>query len=103
MSIATNEGLTAEEVLKIGKGMRDALLATLTPAQRLAGLAPEDRLAGLAPEEQQALAAKLSPENRLVGLSPEDRLVGLSPVELAKLMEQIERYLSQQPAVDENP
>lgn len=92
MSIATREGLTTEEVLKIGKRMRDALLATLTP---------EDRLDGLTPEGRQALAARLSPEDRLVGLSPEDRLVGLSPVELAKLMEQIERYLSQQPAADE--
>ena len=89
MSIATSEGLTTEEVLKIGKRMRDALLATLTPEDRLAGLSPEDRLAGLAPED------------RLAGLAPEDRLVGLSAVELAALMEQIERYLGQQPAVDE--
>ena len=89
MSIATSEGLTTEEVLKIGKRMRDALLATLTPEDRLAGLAPEDRLAGLAPED------------RLAGLAPEDRLVGLTPAELAKLMEQIERYLRQQPTADE--
>jgi hypothetical protein len=100
MSIATSEGLTAEEVLKIGKRMRDALLATLTPEDRLAGLAPEDRLAGLAPEDR---LAGLAPEDRLAGLAPEDRLVGLTPAELAKLMEQIERYLSQQAAVDGNP
>jgi hypothetical protein len=79
------EGLTAEKLMQIGRETRKFVLATASTEERLAGLAPEERLAGLAPEE------------RLAGLAPEERLAGLAPEEMARLMEQIEKYLSQEP------
>ena len=102
-----DEGLTPETIKQIGKQMRQALLATLTPAERLAGLAPEDRLAGLAPEdrlaglaqnERQQVVAGLAPEERLAGLGPEERLAGLAPDKLAELFAHLEEWLSKQPA-----
>jgi hypothetical protein len=40
--VLTQEGLTPEIVMGIGKKMREALLHTLTPEERLAGLNPEE-------------------------------------------------------------
>jgi hypothetical protein len=96
------EGLTPEKVIALGKKIRKALVATLTPEERLAGLAPEDRVAGLAPEERVAglapeeRVAGLAPEERLAGLAPKERLAGLTPQEVPELLEQIDAYLHQQ-------
>jgi hypothetical protein len=51
--------LTPEYLRKLGEGMREQIIATLSVEERLAGTAPEDRLAGIAPED------------RLAGLAPE--------------------------------
>jgi hypothetical protein len=90
------EELTPEKIMETGREVRKVWLAHLTP-EELAALPVEKRLAGLAPEER---LAGLAPEERLAGLAPEDRLAGLAPEELAQLMEQIERYLSQQQEKD---
>ncbi len=87
------EGLTPEKVIALGKQIRKALLATLTPEERLAGLAPEDRLAGLAPEDR---VAGLAPEERVAGFAPKDRLAGLTAGEVPELLEQIDVFLRQQ-------
>ncbi len=68
------EVLTAEKLMQIGRETRKFVLATMPPEQLLAGLALKDRLAGLVPKEQ------------LAALTLED---------VAKLMEQIEQFLSQ--------
>jgi hypothetical protein len=80
-AMAQGEGLTPELVLETGKRLRKALLATLTPQEiqaMLAKLTPEERLAGLAPEER---LAGLAPEERLAGLAPEERLALLARLE----------------------
>lgn len=73
--VVTSEGLTPERIMAIGKRVRQSLLATLTPEERLAGLAPRERLEGLAPRE---------------------RLEGLAPAELSELVKEIEAYLQEQ-------
>jgi hypothetical protein len=80
--LAMKSVLTPEVVMETGKQLRQALLAVLTPEERLAGLAPEERLAGLAPEE---------------------RLAGLTPEELIALMARIEAYLHQQQTDAQQP
>ncbi len=87
--------MPAEKLASLPVAMR---LAGLAPEERLAGMNPEERLAGLAPEER---LAGLAPEERLAGLAPEERLAGLNSDELARLHEEIERYLSQQQTPDE--
>jgi hypothetical protein len=57
-------GLTPEMVMETGRQIRKALIARLTP---------EERLEGLTPEARQALIARLAPEERLEGLTPEAR------------------------------
>lgn len=69
-----SDELTPEKIMESGRAIRKLWLANLT-ADELATLPLEKRLAGLAPEE---------------------RLAGLAPEELARLMEQIEQYLSEQ-------
>jgi hypothetical protein len=100
--ISEDMGLTPEIVMETGRQIRKALIARLTPEERLEGLTPEarraliarlaseERLAGLAPEER---LAGLAPEERLAGLAPEERLAGLAPDEMIALLEQIEVYL----------
>ena len=110
-----DEGLTPEDLIESGRELRELLLASMTPEERLSGLSeadilrlwdrnekirkqviartdPEEWLAGLAPEER---LAGLAPEQRLAGLAPEQRLAGLNQEELATLLEQIERHLGQ--------
>ena len=57
--IVTSEGLTPERIMAIGKKVRQSLLATLTPEERLAGLAPKERLEGLAPAELSELVKEI--------------------------------------------
>lgn len=60
--------------------MRDELLASMTPGERVQGLAPEDLLAGLSPEQVEDLLdllARLTPHERLFAL-PDDVLRSLS-------------------------
>ena len=52
------EGLTPEMVMKLGKEIRKAVIATLSPEDRkvvIASAPPEERLAGMAPEELSGL------------------------------------------------
>ncbi len=83
------EGITPEYIMKLGREVRMAVVETLTP-EEMAALPPEKRLAGMAIED------------RLAGLAPEDRLAGLTPEELAKLMEQVERFLHKQQNQDDS-
>ena len=123
---AQAEELTAERLIEIGSETRKFVLATLSaedkrqviahmppeerliglaPEERLAGLAPEERLAGLAPEDRLAgldseeieqLVEKVPLEKRLSGLVSKERLASLTPEDTARLLEQIEAFLSQQ-------
>ncbi len=80
--VIASEGLTPEKIMALGKKVRQSLLATLTPEERLAGLAPRERLEGLAPRE---------------------RLEGLAPAELSELVKEIEAYLQEQAAKSAPP
>jgi hypothetical protein len=71
------EGLTPEMVMKLGREIRKAVIATLSP------------------EDRKVVIASAPPEERLAGLAPEERLAGLAPDELSGLIEQIEAYLQQ--------
>ena len=51
--------LTPEYLRKLGEGMRDQIMATLSPEERLAGLPPE------------VILSHFSPEQLLAGLAPE--------------------------------
>ena len=99
------ETLTPERVMEYGKRIRELIIETGTPEERLAGLSPEEilarfsldeRLAGLSPDEILArfspdeilsglspdeILARFSLDERLTGLSPDERLTGLSPDE----------------------
>ena len=101
----SEEVVTPESVMKLGRELRRSLIAGLKPEERLAGLAPQERLAGLTPEERKALfvtlppqerLAGLAPQERLAGLAPQERLAGLTPEDLAELLEQIEASLLEQ-------
>jgi hypothetical protein len=85
--------LTPEYLRKLGEGMRDQILASLSPEQRLAGLSPKEILAQVPPEQ---LLAELAPEQLLAGLAPEQRLAGLDRAT-------IEAYLQQQEAAAAKP
>lgn len=97
------EPLTPESVIKMGREMRQFVLGTLSPRERLAGLTAEELkslFAAATPEERKTLFAAATPEDRkalFAAATPEERLAGLSPEELAELMHQIEVYLRQQP------
>ena len=55
------ELLTPDKILEIGEEIRQRVLETATPEEKLAGLDPQERLAGLEPQE------------RLAGLSDAER------------------------------
>lgn len=74
------EGITPEYIMELGREVRMAVVETVTP------------------EEMAALPL----EKRLAGMAIEDRLVGLTPEELAKLMEQVERFLHKQQNQDDS-
>ncbi len=58
----------------VSQSIRQKIVASLSPEERLSGLRPEERLSGLRPEE------------RLSGLRPEDMIKGLSPEDRARLL-----------------
>ena len=72
------EILTPEKIMEIGEEIRQRVLETASPEEKLAGLDPEERLAGLEPRER---LAGLEPQERLAGLEPQERLAGLEPQE----------------------
>ena len=72
------ETLTPETVMEYGKRIREFIIETGTPEERLAGLSPDEILARFSPDE---ILARFSLDERLTGLSPDERLTGLSPDE----------------------
>jgi hypothetical protein len=60
--------LTPEYLRKLGEGMRQQIIATLSPAQRLEGLAPAQRLEGL---DAETVLAYFAPAQLLEKLAPE--------------------------------
>ena len=82
------EILTPEKIMEIGEEIRQRVLETATPEEKLAGLDPEERLAGLEPQER---LAGLEPQERLEGLEPQERLAGLEPQERLEGLEPQER------------
>ncbi len=91
--IQEDPGLTPEMVMATGRKIRKAMIARLTPEERLQGLTPEARQALVARLALEERLAGLAPEERLAGLAPEERLAGLAPEEMVALMAQIEIYL----------
>jgi len=72
------ELMTPDKIMEIGEEIRQRVLETATPEERLAGLAPQERLAGLEPQER---LEGLEPQERLEGLEPQERLEGLTDAE----------------------
>lgn len=72
------ELMTPDKIMEIGEEIRQRVLETATPEERLAGLAPQERLAGLEPQER---LEGLGPQERLEGLEPQERLAGLTDAE----------------------
>ena len=56
------ETLTPEKVMEYGKRIRDIIIESGTPEQRLAGLSPEERLAGLNSAQRRELLRLLQEE-----------------------------------------
>jgi hypothetical protein len=85
--------LTPEYLRKLGEGMRQQIIATLSPAQRLEGLAPAQRLEGLAPAQ------------RLEGLDAETVLTYFAPEQLLEKLDPavIEEYLRQRQQAEDAP
>ena len=68
------ETLTPEKVMEYGKRIRELIIETGTPEQRLAGLSPDEIL------------PRFSPDERLTGLSPDEILAGLNSAERRELL-----------------
>ena len=64
------EILTADKIMEIGEKIRQRVLETATPEEKLAGLDPKDILAGFEPQD---ILAELKPQERLAGLTHEER------------------------------
>ncbi|MDM8519469.1 hypothetical protein QUF64_05425 [Anaerolineales bacterium HSG6] len=108
--------ITPEDIMNLGKGVREGLLSTFSAEERLSGLKPtevlsqykpEERLVGLKPEE---VLSQYEPEERLVGLKPtevlsqykpEERLVGLKPEEVLSQYEPEEVLSQYEPYLEE--
>ena len=56
------EILTPDKIMEIGQKMRQSILESATPEERLAGLDPRDRLAGLTNAERRTLLRLLQEE-----------------------------------------
>ena len=56
------ETLTPEKVMEYGKRIRDLIIESGTPEQRLEGLSPDERLAGLNSAERRELLWLLQEE-----------------------------------------
>ena len=82
------EMLTPDKIMEIGEKIRQRVLETATPEERVAGLDPQERVAGLDPRERlagldpQEILAGLDPQERVAGLDPRERLAGLDPQEI---------------------
>ena len=81
------ETLTPEKVMEYGKRIRELIIETGTPEERLAGLSPEEILARFSLDER---LAGLSPDERLTGLSPDERLTGLNSAERRELLRRLQ-------------
>lgn len=57
--VSMPKNLNLEDVLELGEEMRQQVIASATPEERLRGLEPEERLHGLEPEELQTLLKQL--------------------------------------------
>ena len=68
------EMLTPDKIMEIGEKIRQRVLETATPEERVAGLDPRERLAGLDPQEI------------LAGLDPQEILAGMTSAERRKLL-----------------
>ena len=68
--INMTEILTADKIMEIGEKIRQRVLETATPEEKLAGLDPKDILAGFEPQD---ILAELKPQERLAGLTHEER------------------------------
>ena len=64
------EILTPDKIMEIGEKIRQRVLETATPEEKLAGLDPKDILAGFEPQD---ILAELKPQERLAGLTHEER------------------------------
>ena len=56
------ETLTPEKVMEYGKRIRELIIETGTPEERLAGLSPDERLTGLNSAERRELLRLLQEE-----------------------------------------
>jgi hypothetical protein len=56
------ETLTPETVMEYGKRIRELIIETGTPEERLAGLSPDERLTGLNSAERRQLLLRLQEE-----------------------------------------
>jgi len=56
------EILTPDKIMEIGEKIRQRVLETATPEEKLAGLDPQDRLAGLTNAERRLLLRLLQEE-----------------------------------------
>ena len=97
--------LTPEYLRKLGEGIREQIIASLSPKQRLAGLSLKEIIAQLPPEELKEIVAQLPPkeileelppqtilahypaEQLLASLDPEQRLAGLDPAVIEAYLE----------------
>ena len=68
------ETLTPEKVMEYGKRIRELIIETGTPEERLAGLSPDEVL------------PRFSPDERLTGLSPDEIRAGLNSAERRELL-----------------
>ena len=82
------EMLTPDKIMEIGEKIRQRVLETATPEEKLAGLDPQEILAGLDPQE---ILARLDPQEILARLDPQEILAGLTNTgrrELLRLLQE---------------
>ena len=82
-------GLTPEKILEAGKFMRKNWISRLTAAEI-------DELLARHKQMREQVLSSVSPQERLAGIPAEERLVGLTKDEIAALAKQIEAYLRTQ-------
>jgi hypothetical protein len=81
--VMTEEVLTVDDFIEMGRELHEYYLSTLTPAELLKHVKPEDVLSLYKPEE---ILTRLKPEEVFAQYEPEERMAGLS-------IEEIEAYL----------
>ena len=77
------EMLTPDKIMEIGEKIRQRVLETATPEEKLAGLDPQEILARLDPQE---ILARLDPQEILARLDPQEILAGLTNTERWELL-----------------